>query len=98
MDADAWPNCTLRRADFLIGSFGKLCYTATNSAGTNEYLSGGGTRYGVGLGVGAQISLLPTIDIDVSGRYNFNSLLGKSAAEENLNTIGITANVLITIL
>jgi opacity protein-like surface antigen len=85
-------------ADFLLSSVGELSYKVENSSGMNEYLSGGGTRYGIGLGAGAQFSVTPSIDLDIGGKYNLNSLFGKDTGESNFNTVGITATVLFSIM
>lgn len=83
-------------ANLLLSSFGKTSYKFINLAGTTEYLTGGGALGGIGFEVGAQLSLLPTLRLDVTGNYNFNSLLG-TIQMSDFRTLGITADFLFTI-
>ena len=55
-------------------------------------------RYGFGVGVGARFSVTPTINIDVSAKYNFNSVFGKGDFETDCHAVGIRAYVLFTIM
>jgi opacity protein-like surface antigen len=84
-------------ADFLINSFGDLIRRSANSAGTYEYRSGGGMRYGFGVGVGTQFSITPTIEIDVSGKYNVYNVFGQERFESTLGAINTKVSVLFSV-
>lgn len=59
-------------------------------------------RFGLGIGVGSEFTLLPVIDIDLNIKYNMMNLMGKenmkingiNFSEESVNTITVTANIL----
>lgn len=59
-------------------------------------------RFGLGIGVGSEFTLLPVIDLDLNIKYNLMNLMGKENMkinginfnEESVNTITITANIL----
>ncbi len=73
-------------ADAALNKFGKL--ERTGMAGTS-----GISRYGVGIGVGAVLSILPAIDIDGSVKYQLMNLIGKSSGEGSINAI--TLNIIV---
>ena len=85
-------------ADFLISSFGDAESTIRYPGGSTTIKSDGESRYGLGIGAGLDFTLLPTIDVDVSAKYNFNSLFGKEDDEENFNTFNISVSVMFGIL
>lgn len=73
-------------ADVALNKFGQLEETGiANQAGIS--------RTGVGLGVGAVLSILPKIDIDGSIKYQFMNLIGKSSSEGSINAL--TLNILL---
>ena len=45
----------------------------------------GYNRYGAAIGVGAVVTALPAIDLDVSLKYNFMNLVGKDSGEGSIN-------------
>jgi|GEM_PF-1345269 len=51
------------------------------------------SRTGGGLGVGAEISL-PPIDFDLSLKYNYFNLIGKSSGEQNINSLNLNLELL----
>ncbi|MBI9072231.1 MAG: outer membrane beta-barrel protein [Melioribacteraceae bacterium] len=82
-------------ADFLISSFGDTDISYSN---IYDVSTSGESRYGLGIGAGVDFKLLPTIDVDLTLKYNFNNLIGKEDWEDNFNTINLTANILFGIL
>ena len=45
----------------------------------------GGSRFGLQVGVGAEITIIPTVNLDVSAGYNLFNIIGKKDAEETLS-------------
>jgi len=74
-------------------SFGKFHYKLTNALGTNDYLSGGGVRVGLGLNVGAQIALNPAMSLDLRAGYNLMSPLS-TYGPSDFRTLGLSATMM----
>ncbi|HZW38704.1 MAG TPA: outer membrane beta-barrel protein [Ignavibacteriaceae bacterium] len=70
-------------------------FNNTNSTislpGSNAYSDQ--SRFGLGLGAGAEITLLP-INFDLQLKYNFINLIGKKSGEESIGILTLTAYVL----
>jgi hypothetical protein len=71
-----------------LGDFSFNNISTDNSAG----------RFGLGLGAGVDIKILPKIDVDVSLKYCFNNLIGKKEGENSFNTANISVNILFNVL
>ncbi|MCL5031252.1 MAG: porin family protein [Bacteroidetes bacterium] len=76
-------------ADISYNKFGDLQETSQLGSGSQP----GMTRYGGALGVGAEITALPSIDLDLSIKYQLFNLVGKDSNESNIN--GITLNLIL---
>lgn len=55
---------------------------------------GGFTRYGGGIGIGAVITVLPVIDLDVSLKYQTLNLVGKADGENNVSLTNLSVAVI----
>ena len=84
-------------AHVLLSSFGHSTRTVTNASGVHEFSGGSGTNYGIGFALGAEIRVLPKLDIDLNAAYDFNTLFGGSFGTSNFNTFGFAATVLFTV-
>ncbi len=85
-------------ADILINSFGEITLKAPALSSKELRLSDGLERYGVGLGAGINLSIIPSFDIDASVKYNLNNILNKEDNEENFNSINVGISLLFKIL
>jgi hypothetical protein len=64
-----------------LNNFGELQKTISNQVyGQASY-----TRYGMGFGIGAVISIIPSMDLDLSAKYNFMNLIGKKSNEGKID-------------
>ena len=64
-----------------MNNFGELQKSVSNQLyGQSSY-----TRYGAGIGVGAVLSVIPSMDLDISAKYHFMNLIGKKSNEEKIN-------------
>jgi opacity protein-like surface antigen len=60
------------------------------------------SKFGLGIGIGSEFTLLPVIDLDLNVKYNLMNLMGKedmkingiNYKEESVNTLTVTANIL----
>lgn len=59
--------------DINFNSFGEM-ETKVNSS---TFKSDSFSRVGLGVGLGAEFTLLPKVDVDISAKYHFYNLLGK---------------------
>jgi len=84
--------------DLLYTSNGESNLKTTIGSITDEDKVSGESRYGVGLGIGLEVTLLPMLDIDASVKYQMNNLIGKEDGEENFNTLNISVNLLFELL
>ncbi len=69
--------------DISYNKFGDLQVTSPLGSGSVP----GMTRYGAALGVGAEITALPSIDLDLSLKYQMFNLVGKDSGEPSVNAI-----------
>lgn len=84
--------------DILYSKTGDVSFSTLINGQVFEESNDGSSRTGLGIGVGATITLIPVIDLDASVKYNFNNLFGKEDGEENLNTYSFMVSVLFDIL
>lgn len=56
------------------------------------------TRYGLGIGAGAEITAAPKVDIDVNVKYNMLNLLGKDDGEETISAINLNVFIFFSVL
>jgi opacity protein-like surface antigen len=75
-------------ADIAYNSFGQLQY---NIGSDSTFIQLSHTNFGVALGIGAEITILPKIDFDVSAKYNLFNLTARQSGEEILRAF--TLNV-----
>lgn len=80
--------------DLLYNKFGELKQTI---AGTEQTFDGE-SRFGLGLGVGAEISLIPVLDFDIMVSYQMMNLVGKEDGESSLSTLTLDAFLLFSFL
>ncbi|MBZ0184184.1 MAG: opacity family porin [Melioribacteraceae bacterium] len=93
-------------ADLLINSFGDFKSKTTQNNFTSENTFSYGSRYGLGIGAGVEITAFPKVDLDFNVKYNFNNLIGKEdlqagvikISEESVNSITIQLTVLFKII
>jgi len=82
--------------DLMYNNFGEFKETKWN--GASEMTSDGFSRFGLGLGVGAEISLIPVLNLDVLVSYQMMNLVGKEDGESSLSTITLDAFLLFSFL
>ncbi len=81
--------------DLMYNNFGELeGKTPTETLILNKSLS----RFGLGLGVGAEVSIIPMINIDVLVSYQMMNLVGKEDGESSLSTLTLDAFLLFSLL
>ena len=80
--------------DLLYNKFGEFKQTTYG----NEETFDGESRFGLGLGVGAEISLIPVLNLDVLVSYQMMNLVGKEEGESSLSTITLDAFLLFSLL
>ena len=80
--------------DLLYNNFGEFKQTTFG----NEVTSDGVSRFGLGLGVGAEVSIIPMINIDVLVSYQMMNLVGKENGESSLSTLTLDAFLLFSLL
>ena len=74
-------------------SFSKLDVT-TPAGYTGAVPSGDGvTRVGAGIGLGLDISIIPSLDVDATVSYNWLNLIGKESGEETVRVINLDVAV-----
>jgi hypothetical protein len=83
-------------AQVFVTAFSRLSYKVTNTRGTNEYITWQSTRPGVGLDVGARISLTSSVQLDLCGNYSYYNPL-ESYRTLSFPTLGVSAAVLISV-
>ncbi len=69
--------------DISYNKFGDLQVTSPLGSGSVP----GVTRYGGALGIGAEITALPSIDLDLSLKYQIFNLVGKDSGESNITAL-----------
>lgn len=81
--------------DLMYNSFGELeGKTPTQTIVINKSLS----RFGLGLGVGAEISIIPVLNIDLLVSYQMMNLIGKEDGESSLSALTVDAFLLFSFL
>jgi hypothetical protein len=81
--------------DLMYNNFGELeGKTPTETLILNKSLS----RFGLGLGVGAEVSIIPMINIDLLVSYQMMNLVGKEDGETALSTLTVDAFLLFSLL
>ncbi|RKY91333.1 MAG: hypothetical protein DRQ01_07855 [Ignavibacteriae bacterium] len=80
--------------DLLYNKFGEFKQTIAG----NEQTFDGESRFGLGLGVGAEISLIPVLNLDVLVSYQMMNLVGKEEGESSLSTLTLDAFLLFSFL
>jgi hypothetical protein len=79
----------------MYNNFGELeGKTPTETLILNKSLS----RFGLGLGVGAEVSIIPAINIDLLVSYQMMNLVGKEDGENALSTLTVDAFLLFSLL
>ena len=82
--------------DLMYNKFGEFKFTKWD--GAYESTSEGVSRFGLGLGVGAEISLIPVLNLDVLVSYQMMNLVGKEDGESSLSTLTLDAFLLFSFL
>ena len=80
--------------DLLYNNFGERKKTSFGIDSTFSSVS----RFGLGLGVGAEISIIPVLNIDVLVSYQMMNLVGKEDGESSLSTLTLDAFLLFSLL
>jgi hypothetical protein len=71
--------------DIIFNNFGDLTTTTDGVEAT----VGGTSRTGLQFGAGAEVSILPTINLDVFAGYNLFNIIGKDEGEETISVINL---------
>jgi opacity protein-like surface antigen len=81
-------------ADLEYNNFGDLSFEGGNLPVT---LSGSGSRsrFGIAVGVGAELTILPIFGLDASIKYHFLNWIGKESGEETVSVISYNLTVLL---
>ena len=56
------------------------------------------SRSGLGIGAGAEVSLLPKINVDISASYRMFNLFGKDSGEETLSAVNLDLFLMFSLL
>jgi len=80
--------------DLMYNNFGE--FKLTNFG--NEIKSDGVSRFGLGLGVGAEVSIIPVVNLDILVSYQMMNLVGKDEGEPSLSTLTLDAFILFSFL
>ena len=80
--------------DLVYNNFGERTQTTFGVDSTFSSVS----RFGLGLGVGAEIMLIPVLNLDVLVSYQMMNLVGKEEGESSLSTITLDAFLLFSFL
>ncbi len=81
--------------DLLYNNFGELeAKSPTETLILDKSLS----RFGLGLGVGAEVSIIPVLNIDLMVSYQMMNLVGKDDGESSLSTLTVDAFLLFSLL
>ena len=78
--------------DIAYNSFSALEMDASEVPNTKA------NRFGGGIGVGTEISLIPIINIDVYATYKMFNLIGKEEGEENVTAFVLDAFITLSFL
>lgn len=77
--------------DILYTTLGESTFKAT---GSPDFTMGGNNRFGLGIGAGIDLGIIPKLNIDVMAKYQMNNLFGKEDGEEKLNTFNATVLIM----
>jgi len=80
--------------DLMYNSFGEFKQTTFG----NEETFDGESRFGLGLGVGAEMTIIPVLNIDLLVSYQMMNLVGKEEGEPSLSTLTLDAFLLFSFL
>lgn len=80
--------------DLMYNGFGEFKQTTFG----NEETFDGESRFGLGLGVGAEITIIPVLNIDLLVSYQMMNLVGKEEGEPSLSTLTLDAFLLFSFL
>jgi hypothetical protein len=80
--------------DLMYNNFGEFKRTRIGIEETFD----GFSRFGLGLGVGAEVSIIPMINIDLLVSYQMMNLVGKDDGEIALSTLTVDAFLLFSLL
>jgi len=80
--------------DLLYNNFGEFKRTTFGTEQTFD----GNSRFGLGLGVGAEVSIIPVLNIDILVSYQMMNLVGKEDGEPSLSTLTLDAFLLFSLL
>jgi hypothetical protein len=85
------PYATL---ELQMNAQGKTKITQDYPNSTRELSIEGTNRWGLGLGVGLDLGIVPQVDLDLLAKYNLVNLFGKSNNEDTFSTFTLTLSVL----
>ncbi len=80
--------------DIFYSNFGKL--TANGMEDTPFTYDG--NRFGAGIGLGTEITIIPIIDVDVYASYKMFNLVGKEDGEDTISAFTLDAFILLSFL
>ena len=80
--------------DLLYNNFGEHTQT---TVGVDSTLSGN-SRFGLGLGVGTEVTIIPVINLDFLLSYQMMNLVGKEEGESSLSILTLDAFLLFSFL
>jgi hypothetical protein len=78
--------------DIAMNSFGKL------EINDNEVPESSSTRFGGGFGLGAEVSIIPMINVDLLLSYRMLNLIGKDDGENTISAVTLDAFVIFNFL
>jgi hypothetical protein len=80
--------------DLSYNSFGEV----TSKYSGQEYKTDGFNRFGGGLGVGTEISIIPVVNLDLYLSYKMFNLTGKEDGEETVSAVTLDAFIIFNFL
>jgi outer membrane autotransporter protein len=78
--------------DIAMNSFGKL------KVNNNEIPESNNTRFGGGVGLGAEVSIVPMVNIDLYLSYKLLNLVGKDEGEDTISAVTLDAFIMFNFL
>ena len=78
--------------DIAMSSFGKL------KINDNEIPESNNTRFGGGVGLGAEVSIVPMVNIDLYLSYKLLNLIGKDDGEDTVSAVTLDAFIMFNFL
>jgi len=78
--------------DIAMNSFGKL------KVNDNEIPESSNTRFGGGVGLGAEVSIVPMVNIDLYLSYKLLNLIGKDDGEDTISAVTLDAFIMFNFL